>query len=552
MKKGILNISFNPRKVGFSGQTALVASVDRYSTIAYKDIVAYAAKAAAVPESSITMAMEAIYDALSYFVLNGHSVEVPNLGIFRLTVKCKAANTLEDFTAGFNENLRSVNIRFLPCSELKAQIASTSINAGVGDLTGYTSQAQMGVSRVFASYGSNVGELEDGDVVALSGLSQVVVNGTRLSRSFVGATPVSVTFVVPDGNGTQTMVLPAECIRQSYKSIAIDGRKLRALCPTATYLAALTVSTEGGTVVRAYTFSVPEGDDFAINSIYLRGSRVTAGDTIRFSTGETLAFTMNAVNVGQVAAVFVGNQEADITAIGQGAINFNYAPTATGNAPITVRDDEDQVLATFNVSFAEQAAVVPAITSITANGDPLVNGSTTQIVAGASYQLAVAGQNLNLLTANSFSVPQGTTLTITSQSASQLLMTIANTQAGTLACSYNGATLFSGTLVAAETGGVALTGWKERADGSTYGMSITNEVGEGINEVYLAGTGLDTLTAANFVSSSDANTVTAYDPATACLTYQVQAAGSIYVRVDGATVATYLFQVVQSSEGGDE
>ena len=124
MKKGTINVGFNPRKMGFSGETALVAKVDRYSTISYADIISYASKAAAVPESSMTMAMEAIFDAMSYFVLNGHSVQIPNLGTFSITVRCKASDSLEDFTADFASNLRNVVIRFLPSPELKADLTA--------------------------------------------------------------------------------------------------------------------------------------------------------------------------------------------------------------------------------------------------------------------------------------------------------------------------------------------------------------------------------------------------------------------------------------------
>ena len=53
MKKGQINVGYKGRRIAFNGQTKLVGQADRYSTIDYKAITAYAAKAAAVPESSI-------------------------------------------------------------------------------------------------------------------------------------------------------------------------------------------------------------------------------------------------------------------------------------------------------------------------------------------------------------------------------------------------------------------------------------------------------------------------------------------------------------------
>ena len=87
MKKGQINIKYTPRNIAFLNKEALVGLADRYSTIEYSATIAYAAKAAAVPDLSIEMAMEAIFDAMNYFVLNGHSVQIPNLGTFSIGVR---------------------------------------------------------------------------------------------------------------------------------------------------------------------------------------------------------------------------------------------------------------------------------------------------------------------------------------------------------------------------------------------------------------------------------------------------------------------------------
>ena len=135
-KKGQINIGYKARRIAFNGSEKLVGQADRYSTIPYASIISYAAKAAAVPESSIEMAMEALFDAMNYFVLNGHSVQIPNLGTFSIGVRAKSAADESEFTANFSQNLRNVVIRFLPDSELKQMIASTAISTTV-DEEGY-------------------------------------------------------------------------------------------------------------------------------------------------------------------------------------------------------------------------------------------------------------------------------------------------------------------------------------------------------------------------------------------------------------------------------
>lgn len=117
-----------------------------------------------------------------------------------------------------------------------------------------------------------------------------------------------------------------------------------------------------------------------------------------------------------------------------------------------MKNEDNETIGTFNLSFAQAAVLMPSITSITSNGDPLVNGGETPIVPGTNYALTLSGRNLNLLAIGNFSVPQGSTLTITSQTATQINMQLKNAQLGVLSCSYEGTTLFSGTLTQAFDG----------------------------------------------------------------------------------------------------
>ena len=59
-------------------------------------IVAYAAQAAAVPESTIIMAKNALFDAINYFCANGRRVMVPNLGSFAPVTRVKVTRNEAD------------------------------------------------------------------------------------------------------------------------------------------------------------------------------------------------------------------------------------------------------------------------------------------------------------------------------------------------------------------------------------------------------------------------------------------------------------------------
>ena len=136
MEKGQVNINFKKQHIAYNDTEKLVGKAMRYSTISYADVVSYAARAASVPESSIEISMEALFDAMNYFVMNGHSVQVPHLGTFYLKVCVKSTPTKEEFVANFAENLRRISLCFRPDPELKARIAKTDINTIVDDEKG--------------------------------------------------------------------------------------------------------------------------------------------------------------------------------------------------------------------------------------------------------------------------------------------------------------------------------------------------------------------------------------------------------------------------------
>lgn len=97
--------------------------VVRGNVIGKQEIVAYAAKAAHVPESSILLAVNALFDALAYFCENGHRVQVPGLGSFAPYTKSKVARSEEECNA---DTIKCRRIEFYPEGDLKSCCASIS------------------------------------------------------------------------------------------------------------------------------------------------------------------------------------------------------------------------------------------------------------------------------------------------------------------------------------------------------------------------------------------------------------------------------------------
>lgn len=102
----------------------------RGGVIKNQDLVAYASKAAHIPESALAMATEALFDAISYYCLNGHSVQVPSLGTFGLQLNSKCVADEEGATA---ETITKKYIRFWPKKEVREQCNLKNINLKVSD-----------------------------------------------------------------------------------------------------------------------------------------------------------------------------------------------------------------------------------------------------------------------------------------------------------------------------------------------------------------------------------------------------------------------------------
>lgn len=76
-----------------------------------------------IPPAQIPGAFSAIMKAINTFCLNGHSVTIPELGTFRVTLRSKGAVSEEDFTT---EYIRGLNIQFIPNSRLKYELLSNT------------------------------------------------------------------------------------------------------------------------------------------------------------------------------------------------------------------------------------------------------------------------------------------------------------------------------------------------------------------------------------------------------------------------------------------
>ena len=96
----------------------------RYSTIGANDLVDTIAKNSYVPRTYVAATLEGIMTAMENYLLNGHSIELPNFGFSTLSCDCKVAKTAAE--AGMDQ-FKKLNIKFRPSTTLKTKLENVEV-----------------------------------------------------------------------------------------------------------------------------------------------------------------------------------------------------------------------------------------------------------------------------------------------------------------------------------------------------------------------------------------------------------------------------------------
>lgn len=136
---------FNKDKSGVKSKAYVLRPV-RYTTMNSNDIVNYCAANSIVPKAYLSASMVALSQCIENFLLNGHSVEFPNLGIFSLSSK---GISEEDANKAGIAQLTKLNVRFLPCTQLKTEVENVDLEFdGVYDIAGENSDGEKYYRKV--------------------------------------------------------------------------------------------------------------------------------------------------------------------------------------------------------------------------------------------------------------------------------------------------------------------------------------------------------------------------------------------------------------------
>lgn len=106
--------------------TKVVTSKVQYSTIESDLIVARVAQTAGIKESNVRNALRGITEAIRYFVINGHSVDLGKFGNLRLSVN---ASSVAKASQVSSDLVQSIGFNYTPSTSIKNELANISFKS---------------------------------------------------------------------------------------------------------------------------------------------------------------------------------------------------------------------------------------------------------------------------------------------------------------------------------------------------------------------------------------------------------------------------------------
>ena len=79
---GKIKVKGTMQRVAMFDENRVIGHAMRYSTVKEDELVSYTAQSSHIPESTLLASTLAIREAISFFVLNGHHVDLGKFGIF--------------------------------------------------------------------------------------------------------------------------------------------------------------------------------------------------------------------------------------------------------------------------------------------------------------------------------------------------------------------------------------------------------------------------------------------------------------------------------------
>ena len=113
------------QKVAILNKEGYVSRAVTYSKIDGEDVLEYAAQNSGINQAQLSAAMYAIRQSFINFLMNGHSVELPGVGIFRVGVNAKMVDEAAKVSVA---QIYRRKIHVLPSTVLKDRLTRISFS----------------------------------------------------------------------------------------------------------------------------------------------------------------------------------------------------------------------------------------------------------------------------------------------------------------------------------------------------------------------------------------------------------------------------------------
>ena len=369
------------------------ARPDIYTQIEHAAVVTYAAKAAGIHESDMLATLEALVDAFSYYVCNGHSFKLDGVGTFSLSLSAATADPTNPVAATGAAAVQSLGINFLPDKALKELLTNTIIATKTSNPN---SLAEMETPFISSISSENYG-------VSLFGMGltkgfylekgTITVKGYNLSKT---------TKVVVKGDTDKVANLVPSMINKS-QTVALcgySGEPIEQDNKVELY--------EGATMIAEFNISGAATAGLSVqigSSVIASGAVVAAGSytiTVRGTEVNTLAVKLDDVPFPAYSST-------------ASKVTYTNVSLTQGTHKLVVGEVEY----TLNVTAQAQ----PNVTKLTANGITVPNGGSSSMRSGDSYTMIASGNNLNLLTASDITTTGHLTISNVTISSTQVQFT---------------------------------------------------------------------------------------------------------------------------------
>ncbi|MBQ9640261.1 MAG: hypothetical protein IJV06_01660 [Bacteroidaceae bacterium] len=105
---GTIVLNAKKRKIGFNKKVAYVTRAVRYNTIGTDELLSHASADTGVSKAMLKATFEAMMQEIRQLALNGHSVQLGDLGTLKFSISCKSVENKDDLSTDLIKTRRMV------------------------------------------------------------------------------------------------------------------------------------------------------------------------------------------------------------------------------------------------------------------------------------------------------------------------------------------------------------------------------------------------------------------------------------------------------------